>query len=65
METLSRITLNPDIMGGKPCIRGMRVTVGMLVGLAASGHSVENSLHNVPLVSILVLRAILECCKGN
>jgi uncharacterized protein (DUF433 family) len=41
METvadLDRITRNPAVMGGKPCIRGMRVTVGMLVGLIASGH---------------------------
>jgi uncharacterized protein (DUF433 family) len=32
-----RITRNPEVMGGKPCIRGMRVTVGTLVGLVASG----------------------------
>ena len=30
---LTRITRDPSIMGGKPCIRGMRVTVGMLMGL--------------------------------
>ena len=39
MPTLDRITRNPQIMGGKPCIRGMRVTVGTIVGLVASGHS--------------------------
>ncbi len=39
MQTLDRIIRNPEIMGGKPCVRGMRVTVGMLVGLIASGHS--------------------------
>lgn len=39
MPTLDRITRNPEIMGGKPCLRGMRVTVGMIVGLVASGHS--------------------------
>ena len=37
METLSRITLDPQIMGGKPCIRGKRMTVGTIVGLIASG----------------------------
>jgi uncharacterized protein (DUF433 family) len=42
MIPLTRITFNPDIMGGKPCIRGMRVTVGMIVGLVASGHTKEN-----------------------
>jgi len=37
-KRLDRITLDPAIMGGKPCIRGMRVTVGMIVGMIASGH---------------------------
>ena len=36
---VDRITRNPEIMGGKPCIRGTRVTVGTIVGLVASGHS--------------------------
>jgi uncharacterized protein (DUF433 family) len=35
----TRITHDPKIMGGKPCIRGLRVTVGTIVGLVASGHS--------------------------
>jgi uncharacterized protein (DUF433 family) len=39
MMTLDRISRNPQVMGGKPCVRGMRVTVGMIVGLVASGHS--------------------------
>ena len=34
---LDRITRNPEVMGGKPCLRGMRVTVGTIVGLVASG----------------------------
>ena len=50
METLSRLTLSSDVMGGKPCIRGMRVTVGMLVGLVASGHSVDDILTLYPYV---------------
>ncbi len=37
MEQSDRITLNPRVMGGKPCIRGMRVTVGLVVGLVATG----------------------------
>jgi len=36
---LTRITRSSDVMGGKPCVRGMRVTVGTIVGLIASGHS--------------------------
>jgi uncharacterized protein (DUF433 family) len=39
MNPLTRITFDPQVMGGKPCIRGMRVTVGMIVGLVASGKS--------------------------
>lgn len=39
MKNFERITLNPAVMGGKPCIRGLRVTVGTLVGLVASGYS--------------------------
>ncbi len=37
MEQLNRITQQPDVMGGKACIRGMRVTVGMVVGQSARG----------------------------
>ncbi len=43
-----RITLNPSIMGGKPCIRGMRVTVGMILGLLASRVSREQILVEYP-----------------
>jgi uncharacterized protein (DUF433 family) len=39
MKTLDRITHNPNVMGGRPCIRGLRVTAGMIAGLVASGHS--------------------------
>jgi uncharacterized protein (DUF433 family) len=39
MKELTRITFDTGVMGVKPCIRGMRVTVGMIVGLIASGHT--------------------------
>jgi uncharacterized protein (DUF433 family) len=45
---IERITFDPNIMGGKPCIRGMRVTVGTVVGLLASGHSFEKILAAYP-----------------
>lgn len=48
MKKLTRITFNPAVMGGKPCIRGMRVTVGMIVGMVASGHSREEILKLYP-----------------
>ena len=48
MKYLERITLDSQVMGGKPCLRGMRVTVGTLVGLLAVGHSVEEILKAYP-----------------
>ncbi len=48
MEPLTRITIDPEVMGGKPCIRGMRVTVGTIVGLIATGKTVEDILAEYP-----------------
>jgi uncharacterized protein (DUF433 family) len=48
MPELRRITRDPEVMGGKPCIRGMRVTVGTILGLLASGHSEEEVLAAYP-----------------
>ncbi len=47
-DALSRITHDPLVMGGKPCIRGMRITVGTIVGLLASGHSIDEVLAAYP-----------------
>jgi len=48
MEPLDRITQQPDVMGGKPCIRGMRVTVGMIVGQISAGRSIDQLLADYP-----------------
>ena len=48
MQKLERITQNPEVMGGKPCIRGMRVTVGMIVGQIGSGQTIEQVLADYP-----------------
>ena len=48
MKKFERITMDPLVMGGKPCIRGMRVTVGMVIGLMAAGHSIEEILEAYP-----------------
>jgi uncharacterized protein (DUF433 family) len=45
---LNRITQNPLVMGGKACIRGMRVTVGMIVGQIGAGRSIEELLADYP-----------------
>jgi uncharacterized protein (DUF433 family) len=45
---LTRITFDLQVMGGKPCIRGLRVTVGTVVGLVAAGHSTAEILQAYP-----------------
>ena len=48
MEKLSRITFDPAVMGGKACIRGLRVTVGTVVGLLTAGWSYKEILKAYP-----------------
>ena len=48
MKHLARITTDPQVMGGKPCIRGLRMTVGTIVGLIAAGHSRDDILKLYP-----------------
>jgi uncharacterized protein (DUF433 family) len=48
MADLDRITQSPDMMGGRPCIRGMRVTVGMIVGQISAGISFDELLGDYP-----------------
>ena len=58
-DLLARITHDPAVMGGKPCIRGMRVTVGTIVGLLASGRSIEDVLGAYPYLEREDVRAAL------
>jgi uncharacterized protein (DUF433 family) len=48
VQELKRITINPEVMGGKPCVRGMRVTVGMIVEAIAAGRTVPELLVDFP-----------------
>lgn len=48
MGQLDRITQDPGMMGGKPCVRGMRVTVGMIVGQISAGLSIDELLVEYP-----------------
>ena len=48
MIDLPRITIDPAVMGGRPCIRGLRLTVGTIVGLLASGHAQDEVLRMYP-----------------
>lgn len=56
---IDRITLNPAVMGGKPCIRGLRVTAGTILGLLASGHSRERILQAYPYLEAEDLDAVM------
>jgi uncharacterized protein (DUF433 family) len=57
--TLDRITFDPQVMGGKPCIRGLRVTVGMILGLLAGGKSNREVLDLYPYLEEEDLRQAL------
>lgn len=48
MGQFDRITQDPQIMGGKACIRGLRVTVGMIVGMIGAGRGVDEILADYP-----------------
>lgn len=48
MDGLDRITMTPEVMGGRACIRGMRVTVGMIVGQIAAGVPIDEILRDYP-----------------
>lgn len=48
MAQLDRITQDPQVMGGKPCVRGMRVTVGMIVGRIGAGRTIDDVLAEYP-----------------
>jgi uncharacterized protein (DUF433 family) len=59
MERLDRITQDPSVMGGKPCIRGLRVTVGAIVGQISAGRSYDAILADYPyLESEDILQAL-------
>lgn len=60
MVELNRITFDPNIMGGKPCIRGMRVTVGTIVGLIASGSTSQEVLADYPYLEAEDIPAALS-----
>jgi len=60
MPALTRITHDVNIMGGKPCLRGLRVTVGTIVGLVATGHSHEEILRLYPYLASDDIREALS-----
>jgi uncharacterized protein (DUF433 family) len=60
MSAFTRITQDPSVMGGKPCIRGQRVTVGMIIGQIGAGRTIDELLADYPY---LELEDILEALR--
>lgn len=58
---LERITINPRAMGGRPCIRRIRITVGAITGLLASGETIEGALALYPALERADVYAALAC----
>ena len=57
---IERVTVDPAQMGGVPCIRGLRVTVSMLLGQLAAGRTVEQVLEDYPYLEREDVTAALE-----
>ena len=60
METFDRITWNPTVMGGQPCIRGIRMNVGTIVGLFAAGRTTADVLAAYPFLEEEDIRQSLQ-----
>lgn len=58
--SFERITFDPEVMGGKPCIRGLRVTVGTILGLLAAGYSETRVLEAYPYLETEDIRQALS-----
>jgi uncharacterized protein (DUF433 family) len=50
VQQFQRITIDPEMMSGKPCIRGLRVTVGMVVEALSAGRTTEQLLADFPFL---------------
>ena len=60
MGHLERITMDPDVCGGRPCIRGMRVRVSDILDMLAGGATPEDILHDYPYLEAEDIKAALE-----
>jgi len=63
MRGADRITLDPEVMGGKPCIRGLRLTVGTILGLLAAGRTEDEILEAYPYLEKKDIQAALTCAS--
>jgi uncharacterized protein (DUF433 family) len=60
MSEFDRITFDPNVMGGRACIRGMRITVSLVVNLVANGMSTEEILRDYPYLEPEDIRQALR-----
>jgi uncharacterized protein (DUF433 family) len=60
MNGHSRITVNPNVCGGRPCIRGMRIRVSDILGMLAAGASREQILEDYPYLEAADITAALD-----
>jgi len=59
VREFQRVTMDPEVMGGKPCIRGMRVTVGMIVEALSAGRTIAELLADFPYLEEQDIREAL------
>ena len=64
-DLLARITIDPDRMHGRPCIRGLRITVGDILGLLSAGQSRETILQDYPYLESADIDAVLAFAAGQ
>lgn len=60
MTAIDRITVNPDVCGGRPCVRGLRIRVKDVLDLLAAGASREEILADYPDLENEDITAVLE-----
>lgn len=63
-DLLNRISANPEIFGGKPMIRGMRISVELVLSLLAQGESVEAILADYPDLEPEDIRACIASARA-
>lgn len=64
-ELKSRISVDPNKRGGKPCISGTRITVGDVMSYLASGMTIEQLLEDFPTLSLEDIRACFAYCSDQ
>lgn len=64
MSAIDRITMNPDVCGGRPCVRELRVRVKDVLDLLAAGATPEEILADYPYLEPEDITAVLEFAAG-